>query len=900
MRNPTLLILLVLPVLGPTPAAAELLAPTVEEVQALWDSGARDSALTLAAAGTKNARASSDSLQLANRLLFEGFYRFSFRDYSGSEILFGEQVAISEALPDSSLLIKGVRWLGRSVGRQGRDGEAEKLDDRLLELSVLQGDLRHEGWARTSRGWRFWKRGNPEGALAEYDRASECFSGTEDVEGQIWALNAIAKVQTNQGEYDAAMAGYRASLARARETGRHNAESDALNDLGTVEYSLGLSDRALEHFRQAAALGDERGSPRQRIIPRFNIAICLNNLGRAEEARGTLEATLKTCVEQDPDLVAAALVKLGETLTIIGRHNEAIDHLRRVFAKGTKPRDVDRLNARIALAEALSREERLAEAETELMLARKLLATTNRTWQRLRTEGKLGVLLRRQDRHREALDRSLFVAGEAREHGIIEFQFHALAEAARSCAALALPDSALLLYEEAASTWESERRLLLDPNWRERRGSTGQRIFTDLATLLIEQGETAAAFDRIQSFKGRTLAERMFGPGSRHDRYLAADSVTVDLARLQTEILAGNETFLDFHLGPNRSLLFTASHEGLKVRLLPPRKELEGRLRAYAELLASPDSADRGTITMVGDRLARLLFGDALEQLGDAGRILVSPDGALNLLPFSELPGCEERLWTRVPSAGILARIRAERGDAPMRGAWRTLALASETGPGNIPLAGALREVEALDRRYRHVRARRLDRDDGGFEAGDLAGHDILHLAAHASRNDQSPWQSSIQFRPDDEAGVLRAAEIAELRLDAGLAVLSSCGSGGGKILSGEGVLGLSSAFLSAGVPAVVATLWAVDDAATANLMEAFYAGLADGEPCDRALAAAQAKLAADPATAHPYYWAGFVLIGERRLAPKLERRISPLLPALGLSLLLILVWTGRRKRPST
>lgn len=155
----------------------------------------------------------------------------------------------------------------------------------------------------------------------------------------------------------------------------------------------------------------------------------------------------------------------------------------------------------------------------------------------------------------------------------------------------------------------------------------------------------------------------------------------------------------------------------------------------------------------------------------------------------------------------------------------------------------------------------------------DLGEAELLHLAAHASVNDQNPWQSEIWLAQAESGAPLRASQIARLELPTRLVVLSGCESAGGRILSGEGVLGLSSAFLSAGVPAVLATLWPVDDYATSLFMEQFYESLAAGRPATGAVEDARRYLKSRPATDHPFFWAGFVLIGDGRIEVQLEPR---------------------------
>ncbi len=102
--------------------------------------------------------------------------------------------------------------------------------------------------------------------------------------------------------------------------------------------------------------------------------------------------------------------------------------------------------------------------------------------------------------------------------------------------------------------------------------------------------------------------------------------------------------------------------------------------------------------------------------------------------------------------------------------------------------------------------------------------------------------------------------------------MLSSCASLGADPVPVEGLQGMGSAFLCAGVPTVIGTLWPVDDEGTARLVRAFYRSLAGGRDAASALRAAQDEVRRDPATSHPYYWAGFVLVGEPDTRIELHR----------------------------
>jgi len=154
-----------------------------------------------------------------------------------------------------------------------------------------------------------------------------------------------------------------------------------------------------------------------------------------------------------------------------------------------------------------------------------------------------------------------------------------------------------------------------------------------------------------------------------------------------------------------------------------------------------------------------------------------------------------------------------------------------------------------------------------------LSQYRILHLATHGLLNSQYPELSGIVFSLVDQEGkpqdgFLRLHEVYNLRLNADLIVLSACETGLGKEIKGEGLIGLTRGFMHAGAPRVVASLWNVDDLATAELMKLFYQGMLKNGPKSglapaAALRAAQFELSKQKRWASPYFWAGFVLQGE-------------------------------------
>ncbi|MEL7531241.1 MAG: CHAT domain-containing tetratricopeptide repeat protein [Bacteroidota bacterium] len=142
----------------------------------------------------------------------------------------------------------------------------------------------------------------------------------------------------------------------------------------------------------------------------------------------------------------------------------------------------------------------------------------------------------------------------------------------------------------------------------------------------------------------------------------------------------------------------------------------------------------------------------------------------------------------------------------------------------------------------------------------------ILHLATHATVDHEQPALSHFVLAADSAAdGRLHTYELYGLRLSAELAILSACNTASGAYIAGEGLMSLGRAFQYAGCPSLLTSLWTVDDRSTAELMSYFYQHLQAGESRAEAMRSARLDYLqnADPTSTHPFFWAGFVLIGE-------------------------------------
>jgi CHAT domain-containing protein len=282
------------------------------------------------------------------------------------------------------------------------------------------------------------------------------------------------------------------------------------------------------------------------------------------------------------------------------------------------------------------------------------------------------------------------------------------------------------------------------------------------------------------------------------------------------------------------------------------------------------------------------LLGPVAEVLRGAPTILVSA-GRLSELPLGmlRLPGESESMGSLhrvafIPSATVLTGARQARArTAPGAG---LVALSRLTDLEGVRLHGVAEESRWLAQRFGSARVRTNEGTQSlAAMVGEVGSGDVLHIASHTRGPGSAPWKAGFLLGSGTgEDAYLTASQITQLRPKARVCVLASCTSAGGST-SAEGLPNLASAWLAAGVRTVVATLWNVDDRATARFVRDLYEALARGLPAGEALADAQRAARASADRRSPRDWGGFILVGDPTTRVSLEAAPgAPPAPAVG------------------
>jgi CHAT domain-containing protein len=314
-------------------------------------------------------------------------------------------------------------------------------------------------------------------------------------------------------------------------------------------------------------------------------------------------------------------------------------------------------------------------------------------------------------------------------------------------------------------------------------------------------------------------------------------------------------------------------------------------VRDGAQLFASLVEAGAPADSL-GRALGAAFLAPALAGLpATVHRLVIVPDGALHSVPFDAIRGADGRpLLERfsiaeVPSAAVAVRLWSR---VRPRSAPAILAFGNPRTTGLPPLPAAASEARALSR-YSSDAHVWLDAaaSEARLKRDAQARYAVVHFAAHALVDDDAVDRTALALAAGDgEDGDVSPDEVAGLRLDADLVVLSGCRTARGLFVSGEGVQGLTAPFLAAGARAVVASRWRVGDERTSTFMRAFYAGLADGHEVGDALRLA--KLRARRDGGGPEEWAAFTVIGDPFARPALRRALPPVVIWAAIGLVLV------------
>ncbi len=790
-----------------------------------------------------------------------------------------ESVALYRSLDDPSALAGTLNSLASIYDDMGQLQRALEGYREVLTLVEAAGERHGQAVTLGNIGTVYRDLGEPQKALELFEKSLALRRIIGDRRGQATSLTHIGWILDSTGQARNALEVYEQALSLQRAVEDRDGEAFTLAKLGQAYRQLGDSKKALDSYGRALELARAVADPRWESEVLIYSASLLTSLGRSREASEELVQAL--------EIKHAVADRRGEPAALF-------ELARADLAAG------DRKSAQANASEALRVIESVRTTVANAELRATFLSTFRGSFELL-----IDLLMTGPDHPPD--DRSQALALETAERVRARSLLETLTEAGadiREGVDTGLLDRQRSFQQQLARKAEDQTKMLSGKHTEEQAAQAGREVEA-----------LAAQVDQVQA-KIRAASPRY-----------AALTQPRPLTAPEIQGLLGKDTLLlEYFLGEKRSFVWAVGNDSLSSFPLPPRSEIEAAAKkTYKE--SSRPAAGRPRGAGGAALLSDLILRPVAHVLGRK-RLVIVADGALYLVPFAALPEpgktaplAADHELVSLPSASVLEVLRREaadrrpapkvvavfadpvfdrddrrvRSDAPagvdrpgreaahapaaedtietaLTRSARDLGAAS-TGPLFPRLPFSRQEATAILELVPPSRRKAaLDFDASRTTAmgADLSQYRFLHFATHgildAVHPDLSGLVLSLVNREGrDQDGFLPAMEIFNLRLSADMVVLSACRTALGREIRGEGLVGLTRAFMYAGTSRVVASLWRVDDAATAELMKRFYQGMLGPRKLRPAAALRQAQLAVakQKRWRDPFYWAGFVLQGE-------------------------------------
>ena len=776
----------------------------------------------------------------------------------------------------------------------------------IIENAKVKKDRVWEAQALLSRGQIFEALGEYQNALDTYLGALHIWRELKNRQYEATAINNLGAVYFAFGGYEKAVSQYTQALKIQREIGNRISEGVYLNNLGVVYRQLKEYEKAEEFLRKSLAIKREDETARGRR----RVANTLNNLGtilvlqkRIQEGVDSHQQALDLSREIEfRSGMAASLLSLGTAQLNSGREDEGYKnvHESNVLARelGDRRREAESFY-RLAVAEKekgdrgkaienISRGLKIIEQirdEITSSEARYSYFSTVQNYYELYTNLLIGRY--EETGKQEDVVLALEVSERSRSRSLVELLRQAKVDLRQDRGQESI-EKLKDLQSELNEQYAKHQRLLS--------GKPTPKKITSSSNAINDLNA------QILNFQSKIRVENP-------NYWSLTQGETSSASEIQS--LLDNETVLvEYKLGEDRSFAWFVSNDQISVAILPPRKEIEAKARSFYEMVVANKSGDRANTIQASKDLGNILLKPFAAKLAGK-RVAVVADGALQYTPFSALtiPNSNSKMLADeneivvLPSASVLTQLREN--SKISRAKSNRIAIfadpvfdsedsrirqksAKRSRPKNERLEKVFRDFRFSEKLPRLLASRQEAKNIASFsskinttvktdfqanlrnvEEADLSEYKILHFATHGLLNTKRPELSGLVFSLFDQEGnsqdgFLSLNDIYNLDLSSDMIVLSACQTALGKEVRGEGMIGVSRGFLYAGSNRIVASLWKVDDSATAEFMKLFYRNhLQKGMSASASLRQAKIDLKKIARFRSPFYWSAFVLLGD-------------------------------------
>jgi CHAT domain-containing protein/Tfp pilus assembly protein PilF len=706
-----------------------------------------------------------------------------------------------------------------------RLGQAQQADEEMREAERLCDPSRCEvtGEIVRAAGAIALDRNDVDGAQQLFRKSLEIARNKDDRFLEATALLNLGWVALGSEHYDESIDWTNLAYSAAQTLDARQIMEKASGNRAWAYYKMGDFERALSLVTDAEKSAEQLGFVIDEIEWLNNHGLIYFQLNQFPQAEEYFRKSL-------------ALVQTTQNRTQIV---DALNSLSYVLVETGKLEEAGKLNDR---AVSLTREANDRMSELPTLLVRGKIAARS---------GDLA-----------GADKMLAeVASDPKSDASVKWE--ADNERAKLAEQQHQPAEANKHYLAAIATIEETRAKVQHEDFRLPFMANAAHLYDDYIRFLVQQGKVVDALRAANFSRARTLTEDLKLNGGFPASRVAFDPTLA--ARKQKAVV------LFYWLGSKESYLWAITPHEVRLFALPAAGEIAARVERFRKVLAGPrDPLDAGDVA--GRELYAVLLAPAKGLIPVGTRVIVVPDGSLATLNFETLvvPDPKPHYWIEdalVLNASALQLLTLQRATSIPH--QRLLIIGDAVvPPGEYePLANAEIEMERV-RGHFSPQAEDVFAQGRASPAAYLANHPeryaYIHFVAHGTASQLTPLDSAVvlsKASAADDSFKLYAREIVKHPLRAELVTISACYGAGARTYSGEGLVGLSWAFLRAGAHHVIGALWEVSDASTPQLMDRMYDGLAQGKPPAEALRVAKLSLLhSENVFRKPFYWGPFQL----------------------------------------
>jgi CHAT domain-containing protein/uncharacterized protein HemY len=873
------------------------------------------------------AEKAGDVAQQAEALKRLGRVNVLHNDYSLALENFNQSMSIRKSQGDKVKIAEVLFEISTVYLLRGEFDQFQDVANQMLILYKELDSKRGIASVMNSLAMAYAETGSPDLAIRYFKESLQVRSELGDKSAVAILLGNIGVTYLQQGNYRLALEYCQQSLRQNEEIKSLPPTGAMLGAIGEIYMREGNYDIALDYFTRRLALYEKMSSKGGIAAALSNLGDVYRLQGdfmkSVEAHRKSL--TITESSSQLRKQHALSQKNIGIAYRLNGEGSKAMEYFEKALAEFEGMRlqieIADTLSNMSTIYHSQGKYEKaLASAQRAILIAEQSRAN-EKLWEAKVVAGKIHLSLGNPDQAQQQFDeavrlieqvRSHYPVGELDSHRFFEYRISPFNEVVKLLVAQHKSAEALLYAErsKARTLLEVLQNGKVNINKEESLQEQEQeRQLINQITFLNTQITRESANQqpdpiRLADFKSRLQSARLHHEKFQSNLYAAhpelkwqrGQTQNLNLEQIMELIPDAKGALVEYLVTDEKTILFVVTRkiEGNKISadlraysIAIKRGDLKKRVEQFRQQLASRDLAFREPARALYD----LLLKPAQLQLQGKTNIVIVPDDSLWELPFQALQPAvdryliEDSALSYAPSLSVLREMIQHRKQQmktrALSGsllAFGNPALSGETvarvQPVNRderlgPLPDAEKEVKALAELYGAQQSKvyigaEAREDRVKAEANKFT---VLHFATHGVFNDVSPMYSHLVLSQagGNDDGLLEAWEIMKLDLHADMVVLSACETARGRVRAGEGVIGLTWAMFVAGSSTVVVSQWKVESASTSELMLDFYRTLNSKTKTAKseALRAAALKMLKRGQYRHPFYWAGFVIVGD-------------------------------------